>query len=316
MKNPERRRFLRKSLIASAAASVVTAVNQNHIFAAAPVGFTGQVCFFSKHLPEMNWQRLAQSVKKLGCDGIDLTVRSGGHVKPENVTDELPQAIGAIRAEGVSVPMITTGLISANDATARSILTAAGKLSIPFFKAGYYKYKFDDVRAELQQTAQDFRLLAEMGAQHRVQAGFHNHAGYIGGGLWDFVPLMDTLDAKWAGWYFDARHAVAEGGAGAWKAALHRIAPRIKMIAVKDFYWEKTSKGWRIRDCPLGEGMVDWTQVFSVLAKSGFSGPVSLHVEYNIAGTTPGEKEDNMLLAAQRDLTFLKTQLHTAYGKA
>ena len=30
------------------------------------------------------------------------------------------------------------------------------------------------------------------------------------------------------------------------------------MIAVKDFFWEKTATGWRIRNCPMGEGMVNW----------------------------------------------------------
>ena len=297
----------REFLLAAAATAAASASSR-----AATAGFTGQVCFFSKHLPDPDWQRLAQNVKRLGCDGVDLTVRTGGHVNPENAADELPKAVAAMRAEGLAVPMITTGLTSAKDATAQAILATAGKLSIPYFKAGYYKYKFTNVRAELQQAAQAFGALAALGKQHGVQAGFHNHAGYIGGSLWDFVPLMDQLDAS-AGWYYDPRHAMAEGGAGAWKAALQLIAPRIKMIAVKDFYWEKTAKGWSEKNCPLGAGMVNWQSVFATLANHKFSGPISLHVEYEVGGKTAIEQEDNMMLAAQRDLAFLKTQLQAAY---
>src|SRR5687767_37451 len=66
-------------------------------------------CFFSKHLAELDWKDLGKAVKDAGFDGVDLTVRAGGHVLPERAED-LPKAIEAIRAAGVSVPMITTEL--------------------------------------------------------------------------------------------------------------------------------------------------------------------------------------------------------------
>src|SRR5687768_7815722 len=53
------------------------------------VGFNGQLCFFSKHLPRMNGRELGQSLKALGFQGVDLTVRPGGHVDPKRVTIEL-----------------------------------------------------------------------------------------------------------------------------------------------------------------------------------------------------------------------------------
>ncbi|NOT59734.1 MAG: TIM barrel protein, partial [Acidobacteria bacterium] len=146
-----------------------------------------------------------------------------------------------------------------------------------------------------------------------VTAGFHNHASYIGGPIWDFAPFIEAMDARWAGYYFDPRHTFAEGGAGAWKSALLHIAPRIKMMAVKDFYWEKTAKGWQVKDCPLGEGMVDWKFVCKALAQANFHGPISMHIEYEIAGKTNAEKDDNTLAAAVRDLAFLKARLAEAY---
>ena len=85
------------------------------------------------------------------------------------------------------------------------------------------------------------------------------------------------------------------------------------MIAVKDFIWEKTAKGWQTKDCPLGEGMVDWKFVLKTLAQRGYQGPISLHIEYEIAGKTAAEKEENMLTAAARDLAFLKARIAEAY---
>jgi sugar phosphate isomerase/epimerase len=126
--------------------------------------------------------------------------------------------------------------------------------------------------------------------------------------------MIDGLDPKWAGYYFDICHAVTEGGLAGWKIALNLVAPRIKMIAIKDFYWEKTpSQTWRPHYCPLGEGMVDWKSYFQTLAQAGFQGPISLHLEYDIPGSTPSAQEENTLVAAQRDLEFVKARLHEAY---
>jgi L-ribulose-5-phosphate 3-epimerase len=297
----------RRDFIKSASAFAAASMLPN------TAGFNGVICLFSKHLPAMDWARLAQAVKKLGFGGIDLTVRPGGHVAPERAAEDLPKAIAAIRAEGLSAPMITTALTSASDPTAKPILSTAGKLSIPFFKPGYYKYAFADVRGELQKAMNDFRSLAELSKQSGVQCGFHNHEGYIGAQLWDVAQTIDQLDPKWVGYYFDIRHAVAEGGGAGWKIALNLTAPRIKMIAVKDSYWEKTSKGWRQINCPLGEGMVDWKAYFKSLRQVNFQGPISLHLEYEIQGATKAAQEENTLAAAQRDFDFLKARLLESY---
>lgn len=300
-----RRDFI-KSASAFAAASALPNTTE-------PNGFKGVICLFSKHLPTMDWARMAQAVKKLGFGGVDLTVRPGGHVLPERAAEDLPKAVAAIRGEGLSVPMITTALTSAGDPTARPILSTAGKLSIPFFKPGYYRYSFVDVRAELREAMNDFRALTELSKQSGVQCGFHNHENYIGAQLWDVAQTIDQLDPKWVGYYFDIRHAVAEGGGAGWKIALNLAAPRIKMIAVKDSYWEKASRGWRQVNCPLGEGMVDWKAYFKTLRQADFHGPISLHLEYEIPGATKAAQEENTLAAAQRDFEFLKARAQEAY---
>src|SRR5262245_29907172 len=75
-------------------------------------------CFFSKHLPDLNWTDLAAATIDMGFDGIDLTVRAKGHVPPERVAEDLPRALDAIRAKGTTVAMITTELTSASHPTA------------------------------------------------------------------------------------------------------------------------------------------------------------------------------------------------------
>jgi len=306
-----RRHFLELSSVAACAASMGTAVAPG-AFAAEP--YKGTFCFFSKPLPQMNWRQLAQAAKRMGFGGIDLTVRPGGHVRPDRAAEDLPQAVAAIRREGLEVPMITTALTSAADITARPILSTAAKVAIPYFKPGYYQYKLVDVRRELEEAGAQFRGLVELSTQCGIQAGYHNHEEYIGAPVWDMASVIEPLDSRWVGFYFDPRHAVAEGGVGGWKIATHLVLPRLKMVAVKDFFWERTPKGWVTKNCPLGEGMVDWKYFFNALATSGFEGPISLHLEYDVEGDTEAARQGNLLAALQHDLEFLKARVRDAYA--
>src|SRR5881296_1126053 len=95
------------------------------------------------------------------------TVTRRDFVKISTMTRrEFIAAAAAIREEGLDLPMITTGLLAAAEPAAQPILSTAGRLGIPFFKPGYYKYDFVDVRRELEKAASDFRVLAELGKQH------------------------------------------------------------------------------------------------------------------------------------------------------
>lgn len=259
--------------------------------------------FFSKPLPELAWSDLGRAVREAGYEGVDLTVRPKGHVLPERATQDLPRAIEAIKSHGLSVPMITTELTSAKDPTAKPLLETAARHGVRYFKTGYWRFSSSpDVRAQVAAAGGALAGLAALARDCGIELGFHNHAAYIGAALWDIAPAIDRLDAKWAGYYFDPRHAVAEGGAGAWKAATHLVLPRLKMVALKDCLWEKTPKGWTVENCPLGEGMVDWAWIGSALRAAKFSGPISVHLEYEIAGATPAERTRQTIEAARRDL--------------
>jgi sugar phosphate isomerase/epimerase len=275
--------------------------------AAAPAAPRPSLCLFSKPLPELGWKELGRLVREIGFAGVDLTVRPKGHVSPERAADDLPRAVAEIRAEGVDVPMITTALTSAADPAARPILAAAGRLKIPYFKPGYWLYRdTDNVENRLAEVRRAAEELAALGREYGVIMGFHNHSGhYVGHSLWEIREILAGCDPRWAGYYFDPCHAVAEGGAAGWLIALRLALPRLKMVAVKDFYWEKRDSRWRMRMCPLGEGMVDWPRFFGMLAAARFSGPISLHVEYE----PPDERA-----AIARDFEFLRRQIGLAYA--
>jgi sugar phosphate isomerase/epimerase len=272
------------------------------------------LCLFSKHLPSMDWSRLAGAARDIGFGGVDLTVRPKGHVLPERVADDLPRAVDAIRAGGLAVPMITTGLVSAADPAARATFEAAARLGITLVKSGYYSYAYSDVRAELAETVRAFGALAALAAECGVTLGFHNHTGNVGASGWDAAAIVDPTPVAAAGYYFDAAHAVVEGGVGGWRAFTALAKDRLRMVAVKDFVWAKTDRGWRPRWVPLGEGVVDWRRHVADLAAAGFRGPISMHLEY-LDETGPVDAVERRTLdAAARDLAFLRARLEEVHA--
>ncbi len=265
------------------------------------------LCVFSKHMAQFDWNTLGAKAKELGFDGIDLTVRPKGHVLPERVAEDLPKAVDAIRKHGLSVPMITTDLKDASDPAAKPTFEAMKKLGIPLYKIGYWQYRKDpDVLATIEQCKAKFKGLVALSSQYGLTAGLHNHsANYVGCSVWDYREILAGSSPKEAGYYFDPGHSVIEGGAFAWRVSLDIVLPRLKMSAIKDFYWEKRDGKWRTTWCPLGQGMVPWLDFFAAYAKAGYTGPLSLHSEY------PGGEE---LSAIQKDLEFIKRQVASAYG--
>ncbi len=315
-----RRKFLQVSSAAAWAAGALPLAMRS---AARPARgpYRGTFCFFSKAVPQFTWQELAKSTKAAGFGGVDLTVRRGGLVAPERAAEDLPKAVEAIRAEGLEVPMITTGLLTADHPTAVPILSAAQKLKIPYLKPGYYHYKFIDVRKELEEASNQFKGLVELATKYEVQVGFHNDYNFVGSQTWDISRVMDTLDPKWAGYYFDLENATIQGGAEGWRIAANLAMPRLKMVGAKDFYWVKTEpEGWHEIGCPLGQGMCNYKLFLRMIADAHFHGPISLHLEYSVPGASDPEgvaysrqKCDDMMVAAKANLETLKALVHEAY---
>ena len=188
--------------------------------------------------------------------------------------------------------MITTGLLSRNDPAARPTLYTAANLGIPYFKIGYYKFKdVSKLDSYLAQVKSDVESLAAIAQHAGISGGFHNHSGaYVGSSLWDHWWVLRDTDPAAVGFYYDPCHATIEGGDAGWEIGFHRLQSKLKMVACKDFFWEKVNGKWDATMCPLGQGMVNYPKFFKMLEASGFSGPISLHVEYKIEAPTESQR--------------------------
>lgn len=264
---------------------------------------------FAKHLQEWPLERAAAAVKTLGFDGLDLTVRPGGFVLPEQVTAALPQAMRVISDAGLTVPMLTTAVTSADDPATEPLLAAAAAAGVPELKLGYHTYReFGQYRAAVEQAKRDVEALAPLLARHGVRGNLHIHSDrFVTANPAVVHWLLEGTDPHHLGAYIDPGHMVIEGGKDVWRQGLELLAERTNLMAVKSMTWLPDGNG-RLRDrmVPLEQGLVDWTLVFRLLAQIGFDGTVSLHSEYQGGHSWRDLTVDQVVEQTAADFAYLK----------
>ncbi len=264
---------------------------------------------------------LAHAAAEMGFDGIDLTVRTGGHVDPGRVAEDLPPLVSLIRQNGLEVPMVTSGIIDASSPHARTVLKTLNSLGIRYYRWGGFKY---DANQQLSRQFENFHRrsaqLAALNAEYKVCAIYHTHSGVdlVGAPVWDIFQILNGLDPGAVAINYDVGHATVEGGLGGWIDSFRLAESYIRGVAFKDFVWQKNAhENWEPTWVPLGKGMVRFPTFCSMLAQTSFDGPVQLHFEYPLGGADAGNRQiaitrEQVFSAMRRDLRQLRTYLGAA----
>ena len=294
-----RRKFIGTMAIAGAAIPFTGKSAGNLIFS--PLPSARPVHVFSKPMQWLGYDALAETIAEAGAEGIDLTVRPGGHVLPEKVETDLPKAVDAARKRGLKVDMIVTGIVRAEDKFAESVIETASSLGVKYYRLGEIIY--DDsvgIMENLRKIKPDFQRLAELNRKYKIHGAFQNHVGVrVGSAVWDIYEILKELDPEFIGCQYDVRHAVAEGGSS-WVNGFKLINPWVKCMDIKDFKWTLNNAKWNPESVPIGEGMVNFDEYFKLVKRYNVPGPVSVHFEY-----PPFERFNKEVPEAEKRMLFV-----------
>jgi sugar phosphate isomerase/epimerase len=259
--------------------------------------------YFTKFLQALDLAGLVAFCKEVGLDGLDLAVRPGSPVNPDNAATTLPELVKRCRDEKLFVGLLSAPTDMADPAgkTAQAIFEAAAKAGVPAVKIGYFTYRapFDDTLAEARKRLAGFGRLAE---KTGVRACYHTHSGnFIGNNAASLRLLLHDGDPHHIGAYFDTGHTVINGGPP--RIEIDILRSWLSLVAIKDMAWEHGEKSWTSHIVPAGQGIVRWGDVGQGLKEARFNGTVSLHGEYEIKEIAERKK------VAQEELAFLKKHL-------
>ena len=278
------------------------------------------VNLFSKHLQFLDYQDMADATAEMGFDGVDLTVRPGGHVLPERAEDDLPKAVEAIKRAGISPKMLVSRVTSVDDKDGIQSLKTAAKLGFTYYRTGYFRpRKGTSLLENLEFCQNELDGLEAFNREQGLQVAYHNHAGKaMGSYVMDLAHLLDDRDPRWMGCQYDIRQASVDGGSS-WSLGLSYLQSHIRTMLIKDFTWKKQNGVWKPQNVPLGQGMVDFEGYFKALREYGIKPLVSLHLEYDLGGAEHGDQkikipQKEVFVVMRRDLKRLHDMWESSAG--
>jgi sugar phosphate isomerase/epimerase len=299
-------RLCRRDFFRSTAAVIAGfALSSVSDFAAAE-NRSNPIIYFTKFLHGLSPEEIARVVKNIGFDGLDLAVRKGQCVNPDNVTSAMPKAMKIWKEAGLSVPLVSTetGLIDPLHPSVEPIWRACAETGVPNIKIGYWGWKDgDNYWKRVDEARRALEKFGELSEKCGVRTLLHNHSGdYLACNASTAMTLLRDFNPAHVGMYLDPAHLSINGEP--LSLALAIVGNHLAMVAVKNAAYVSTGNPdatrWSRRWCLLSEGLVDWPQTVSLLRKRGYSGPLSLHGEYS------GPEERELILKnVQRDAEYL-----------
>jgi len=264
-----------------------------------------ELIFFTKQLKGMDIETTGQEVKDLGFAGLDLAVREGYCVCPDNVATELPHALNVWAEMGLSVPMVTTpgDFVDPTAAGAEPLIAACADAGVHEIKLGYWHYKEPGYWANVEAIRTALDGFAKLAEKHGVRCGVHTHSGdNYGVNASAAMHLVQGFDPRFIGVYLDPGHLSINGEPI--RMAVDMVQEYLCLVAVKDLIYVRQDKdghvGWKRTLAPLREGMVDWRTTKAALADVGYDGPLTFHSEYSNVSL------DELRALTRDDLNYLR----------
>jgi len=221
---------------------------------------------------------LAQHVARLGFAGVELPVRPGFAVNPENVGTELPRAARIMAEAGLKIASIA-------GPTDERTIAACAAAGVPVIRICIGPAPDEPYMRAMDRLMREFDALVPLLDRNRVTIGIQNHVGRY---------VCDAMGLRYLTARFDARHVAA-----VWDAAHNALAgeepdyaldiiwDHLCMVNLKNAFWTRANgpeadvARWKLHWTTGRHGLADWPRVAAELKRRGYRGVVCLTAEYS-----------------------------------
>src|SRR5687768_3697047 len=146
-------------------------------FAAVPTPM--QFVLFTDNLADLSVRAACRAAKGAGFDGLDLTLRAGGHVDPAKAQAGLAEAHAIADEEHVTIAMVSTAITDVDSPHAEAVVSAAHH-RIRNFKLGYWRYEgFGNLTKQLNDARRKLERLVQLCTRYGIRPCVHIHSGPI-----------------------------------------------------------------------------------------------------------------------------------------
>ena len=226
----------------------------------------------------MPLRQLGPFVKSLGFDGVELPVRPGFQVEPEQIARGLPEAVRLLAECGLAVSSIA-------GPTTEEAIAACAEAGVPTIRICL------DIPPDVGYLEHEARLLRKFDAlipaldRHGVRIGIQNHYGRYVANAMGIRHLVERYAPAHVGAVLDLAHCALNGEIPA--LALDIVWSHLCMVNLKNAYWRRINGP----EAPVAahepywtsgrQGLCSWATVAAELQRRGYHGTVCLTAEYS-----------------------------------
>lgn len=242
---------------------------------------------FTKPLRGASAEDTARAGREVGVDGLDLALRAGYCVSPQDFPTTLRPALAVFADQGLHVPMVTLEGSWTDPAhpPLRELAHACAETGIPYLKLGYWDWSLDEGYWNgLARVRRDLADFADLAEEAGVCFLLHNHSGTrFGSHATGAMLALEGIDPDRVGLYLDPGHLCLEGEPIAMAVDIARRA--LRMVAAKNarhrFLADGRGSRWVTEWVQLSEGIQRWPETIAALQEVKYTGPISVHGEYS-----------------------------------
>ncbi len=221
---------------------------------------------------------LVLHVARLGFDGVELPVRPGYPVTPNNVAVELPNAVRILGDAGLKIASIA-------GPTDEPTMAACAASGVPVIRICVGMREGEPYLAGEARLQREFDVLTRLLAKHGVTLGVQNHSGAreVCNAM-GLRHLVEKYDPRQVGIVWDAGHNGLEGEQP--ESAIDIVWSHLCMVNLKSALWRRTNgpeaevADWQPYWTTGREGRANWPRVAAELRKRGYKGTICLTAEY------------------------------------
>ena len=247
---------------------------------------------------------MADKVAGLGLDGVELPVRPGYQVTPENAASGLKEATRVLSASGLKI----TSVASTAD---EAIIAACGDNGIPLIRImapidlsiGYVE--------SIESYRRQFDALLPALDRHGVAIGVQNHYGYFVGSAIGLLHLIERYDRHHISAVLDMAHCAVDGEPTAMavdilKSKIHHQA-NFKSAYHSRVNGPEDEAIFKVKWTTHQHGGYSWSEFADCLKQVGFAGTLCLPAEYSDPMGKSQRMGDDVIPYLKQDLAHLRS---------
>lgn len=233
---------------------------------------------FTKPWKTQSIAELGELVKGFGFDGIELPVRPGFQVEPENIVRDLPKAAKQLSALGAKI-------YSVAGPTDEATIVACAEAGVPVIRTMASISREEGYLAGEARYQEQYDALVPLLEKHGVTIGVQNHCDWFVANAVGLRSLLGKYDPRHVAAVWDAAHEALNGCLP--ELAIDTIWSHLCMVNLKNAIWSRTNDPeaeyaeWTHYWTGGRHGLASWPRVVQELQGRGYEGVVCLTAEYS-----------------------------------